>query len=616
MQVDLTTAGARPTSIRKSFADARVRARGASRQRARSGLLRLVYVASLVLVLSLGIGLAIIASEHVSGAAIGSAASADRALVDVALGDLGPVVAGDTMTPEAAEAAQAVLDRAVRTAGLEWATILGPDGEVRLTSGAGPDRGWSIPATDLTRPGALLVDGPRGTLLLETFPALIDGRLAATMQVARDGSPLLAAVDAARRDIAVGTAIGAIVLVAVLFLIFRGAQTRLDAQTEHLIESGRRDPLTGVLNHGAAVTAMVDALDGLVEHPVAIGLVDIDNFRRINEVHGHELGDRALHAVAATLTEQLAPPHAVGRSGPDEFVIVAPGLDGGELLALMTTARNRMAVIGLDASDGSRLPLTVSASVTVAPLHGRTPTELLSAAAITLSEVQSSGGDAVALTRLSYAELAQERRGSFAVLDGLVHAIDTRDRYTRRHSEDVARYALFLANQLGIEGEVLSAIHRAALLHDVGKIAVPNDILRKPGPLTSEETEIMKQHVLLGGALVRDLDDGELVAEGVLHHHERWDGAGYASGLSGEGIPLIARIIAVGDAFSAMTTSRPYRRALDTGEALQRLVGAADTQLDPRLVDVFVLAMESQRDPPNPSDERQPTHWLQMAPAL
>lgn len=616
MQVDLTTAGVRPTSMRGSFAAARVRARGASRQRARSGLLRLVYVASLVLVLSLGIGLAIIASEHVSAAVIGSAASADRALVDVALGDLGPVVAGDTMTPEAADTAQAVLDRAVRTAGLAWASILGPDGEVRLTSGTGPDQGWSVPVTDLTRPGGLLVDGPRGPLLLETFPALIDGRLAATMQVARDGTPLLAAVDAARRDIAVGTTIGAIVLVAVLFLIFRGAQSRLDAQTEHLIESGRRDPLTGVLNHGAAVTAMVDALDGLVEHPVAIGLVDIDNFRRINEVHGHELGDRALHAVAEVLTEQLGPPHAVGRSGPDEFVIVAPGIDGGELLALLTAARSRMALIGLDAGDGSRLPLTVSASVTVAPLHGRTPTELLSAAAITLSEVQSSGGDAVTLTRLSYAELAQERRGSFAVLDGLIRAIDTRDRYTRRHSEDVARYALFLANQLGIEDEVLSTIHRAALLHDVGKISVPNDILRKPGPLTREEMEIMKQHVLLGGALVRDLDDGELVAEGVLHHHERWDGAGYASGLSGEGIPLIARIIAVGDAFSAMTTSRPYRRALATGEALQRLVAAADSQLDPRLVDVFVLAMESQPDPPHPCDERQPTHWLQMEPVL
>ena len=590
-------------------------AAGSRYVRARSGLMRLVYVASLLLVLSLGLGLALIASEHVTSAAIGSAAAADHGLVDVALQDLGDVVAGDTMTDEAARAAQAVLDRVVRTAGLEWAAILTSDGGTKLQSGDGPGSGWTQPVINLSQPAAQFVDGRRGTVLLETFPAWIDGRLAAVVQIARDGTPLLASVEAARRDIAFGTGIGALVLIVVLFLIFRGAQRRLDTQTEQLIDSTRRDPLTGVLNHGAVVVALVDALDALVEHPVAVGLVDIDNFQRINEVHGHELGDRALRAVAGILTESVDPTHVVGRSGPDEFVVVAAGLDGTQLETALTAARSRMARLGLDAADGSRLPLTVSASVTLAPLHGRTPTELLSAAAMTLSEVKSAGGDAVALSRLSYAELAQERRGTFAVLDGLIQAIDTRDRYTRRHSEDVARYALFLANQLGIEDDLLIAIHRASLLHDVGKIAVPNDILRKPGALTSEELEIMKQHVVLGGALVRDLDDGELVAQGVLHHHERWDGSGYASALAGEAIPLIARIIAVADAFSAMTTTRPYRRALEAGEALQRLIAAADTQLDPRLVDVFVLAMESQGDTPQPSDERQPTHWLRLAPA-
>jgi diguanylate cyclase (GGDEF)-like protein/putative nucleotidyltransferase with HDIG domain len=587
----------------------------ASHRQARSGLMRLVFAASLVLVLGLGLGLAVIASEHVSSAAVGTATAADHALVAVALQDLGAVVSTSTMTEEAAGAAQAVLDRLVRTAGLEWATLLGPDGVMRAQAGQSPGPGWTQPMVDLSKPGALFVQVGSRPVLLETFPASIEGRLTAVVEIARDGAPLLAAVESARRDIAVGTAIGAIVLIAVLFLIFRGAQRRLDTQTEQLIEATRRDPLTGVLNHGAAVLALVDALDALVEQPVAIGLVDLDNFRRINEVHGHDLGDRALRAVAAILTESLDPAHVVGRSGPDEFVVVAPGLDGARLQARLMDARSKMVRLGLDAADGSRLPLTVSASVTLAPLHGRTPTELLSAAAMTLGEVKSAGGDAVAISRLSYAELAQERRGTFAVLDGLIQAIDTRDRYTRRHSEDVARYALFLANEFGIEDELLTAIHRAALLHDVGKIAVPNDILRKPGPLTSEEMEIMKQHVVLGGALVRDLDDGELVADGVLHHHERWDGTGYASGLSGDGIPLIARIIAVADAFSAMTTSRPYRRALEPGEALQRLVAAADTQLDPRLVDVFVIAMESQPDPPQASDERQPTHWLQLVAA-
>ena len=613
MQLDLTSERVMPAPVD----GVRPRDRPATRFRTgRSGLLRLVYVASLALVLALGIGLAFVASEHVSGVAIGTGAAADRALADALLKDLGSVMADGVANPTEVEAAQATLDAAVRTAGLKWAALMGPDGELRLLSGDPPDPRWAQPAADTSGPGAVLVDGSSGQVIVESFPAFIEGRLAAVVRIVRDAGPLLGAVDAARRDIAVGTAIGAVVLVVVLFLIFRGAQKRLDLQTEQLIESGRRDPLTGVLNHGAAISALVMALERQVEHPVAVGLIDVDNFRRVNETHGHGLGDRALLTVASILAETLDSGDVVGRSGPDEFVIVAPGLDGAAMLARLTAAKSRLDRVELEAVDGSRLPITVSAGVALAPLHGRTPTELLSAAAMTLGEVKASGGDAMAISRLSYDELAQERRGTYAVLDGLIQAIDTRDRYTRRHSEDVARYALFLAQQLGVDGELLAAIHHAALLHDIGKIAVPDDILRKPGPLLPDEMQIMEQHVILGSALVRDLDNGELVSQGVLHHHERWDGGGYAAGLSGEEIPFIARIISVADTFSAMTTSRPYRRALEPGEALHRLAAAADSQLDPRLVDVFVLAMESQRAAPAPSDKRQPSHWLRLEVAV
>ena len=264
---------------------------------------------------------------------------------------------------------------------------------------------------------------------------------------------------------------------------------------------------------------------------------------------------------------------------------------------------------------GDRLPLTVSVGIGVAPLHGRTATELLSAVAVSLGEAKTGGGDQLVVSRLSYAELAQERWTTFSILDGLVNAIDARDRYTRHHSEDVARYALFLAREVGLDQAQQAALHSASLLHDVGKIAVPDDILRKPGHLTPEEMEVVKQHVELGGMLVRDLASAEVVADGVRHHHERWDGSGYPDGLAGEEISLFARIIAVADAFSAMTTSRPYRHALTTGVALERLSAAAGTQLDPRLVDVFVLAMETQAEPPMPSDARLPSFWLAPVPA-
>jgi HD-GYP domain-containing protein (c-di-GMP phosphodiesterase class II) len=138
----------------------------------------------------------------------------------------------------------------------------------------------------------------------------------------------------------------------------------------------------------------------------------------------------------------------------------------------------------------------------------------------------------------------------------------------------------------------------------VGKIGIPDAILRKPGPLTTDEYAIVKQHVWLGAAIVRDLPNVEAIRAGVRHHHERWDGNGYLDGLAGEAIPLIARIVSVCDAFSAMTTTRPYRKALSVAEALERLEGAAGSQLDPRLVTAFVAGIRTASDAPRPGDGR------------
>ena len=205
---------------------------------------------------------------------------------------------------------------------------------------------------------------------------------------------------------------------------------------------------------------------------------------------------------------------------------------------------------------------------------------------MTLEEAKASGGNAIRVAGRSPRRTRASR--SFDVLQGLVLAVDTKDRYTKRHSEDVARYASSSAEQLGLDAELLETIQVAGLLHDVGKIGIPDDILRKPGKLTAEEYAVVKQHVALGDMIVRDLPDVETVRAGIRHHHERWDGNGYLDGLAGEEIPLIGRILAVGDAFSAMTTTRPYRKALSLSEALRRLEDAAGTQLDARLVELFV----------------------------
>jgi len=138
----------------------------------------------------------------------------------------------------------------------------------------------------------------------------------------------------------------------------------------------------------------------------------------------------------------------------------------------------------------------------------------------------------------------------------------------------------------------------------VGKIGIPDGVLRKPGKLTVEEYEIVKQHVTLGDQIVRDLPDIELIRAGIRHHHERWDGAGYLTRLAGEEIPLVARILSVADAFSAMTTTRPYRKALSVDETITRLEDAAGSQLDEKLVIAFVSGLRSAADPPLPGQIR------------
>jgi diguanylate cyclase (GGDEF)-like protein/putative nucleotidyltransferase with HDIG domain len=341
---------------------------------------------------------------------------------------------------------------------------------------------------------------------------------------------------------------------------------------------------------------------------LGVALIDIDNFRLLNDNHGHPAGDTALVSVMDLLRRHV--PHGIvaGRYGPDEFLLVAPSDTVAELEPVVERVRAALVDLSLQfETTTEKLPVTISAGLCTYPENGASVTALLSAAARTLEEAKNSGGDAILIAGI---EAEEEAATGFDVLQGLVIAIDTKDRYTKRHSDDVARYAVFLAERLGLDPEVIRTIQLAGLLHDIGKIGIPDPILRKPGRLTAAEYNIVKQHVALGDMIVRDVPDVELVRAGIRHHHERWDGDGYLHRLEGEAIPLIARILAVGDAFSAMTTTRPYRKALDVKEALTRLEDASGSQLDAQLVRLFVDGIQSVPNAPLPGvDVATPTLW-------
>jgi HD-GYP domain-containing protein (c-di-GMP phosphodiesterase class II) len=288
----------------------------------------------------------------------------------------------------------------------------------------------------------------------------------------------------------------------------------------------------------------------------------------------------------------------IGRYGPDEFLVVA---DAGQVVDLepaLVRVRTALADLSLQFEATERLPITVSAGLCTYPEHGASVTVLLASVAHVLEEAKVSGGDTIRVAGDAGTE--EPATSGFDILQGLVLAVDTKDRYTKRHSEDVARYGVFLARRLGLDPEVVRSIQVAGLLHDVGKIGIPDAVLRKPGKLTDAEYDIVKQHVALGDLIVRDVPDLDVVRAGIRHHHERWDGDGYLDRLAGEQIPLIARILAVGDAFSAMTTTRPYRKRLDLREALHRLEDASGTQLDEDLVRLFVEGIETDADAPLP----------------
>lgn len=442
------------------------------------------------------------------------------------------------------------------------------------------------------------------------------GEVVGVLAIARDADQLVATLDRSRAEIVLITLVAAGVVAVLLYLMFRAAQTRISRQTDQLIEAARRDSLTGLFSHGTISERLGEVVTaaGAGEARVAVALIDVDNFGLLNQSYGHRAGDMVLKRLAAALVSEFGQPFEVGRFGPDEFLVIAPPLVVNGLERRVERLRTTLKDLTLQFSNSEQLPVTVSAGLAIFPDHAPSLTDLISTVALTLNEAKSSGGDQVRMTDRTAHERADAR--GFDVLRGLVIAVDTKDRYTKRHSEDVARYASFIARRLQLGDNFESTVRLAGLLHDVGKIGIPDEILRKPGRLTEAENDVVKQHVALGDAIVRDLPNIEEVRAGIRHHHERWDGSGYLHALRAIDIPLIARILSVADVFSAMTTTRPYRKALPIAEALRRLEDAAGTQLDENLVRLFISGIETAPDAPLPGVETPARLWVPAQPTM
>ena len=348
------------------------------------------------------------------------------------------------------------------------------------------------------------------------------------------------------------------------------------------------DPLTGLGNHRHFHERLQRELTG-AEHesqPLTLCLVDIDDFKQINDRYGHPVGDRVLGQVAARLRQG----GESFRLGGDEFAVLLPGLDARDGVSVARSIVERVSAAQLD-GIGS---VTVSAGVATFPVQGVGRDELIRLADSALYWAKEDGKNRARTYEPALVELKQlqqlaegtDRAARYRAAASLAKAVDARDAYTGSHSERVSELAARIARQLGLDEPQVELTRLAASLHDLGKLAIPEEILRKPSALNESERLVLQRHPQIGHRMLESLGV-EPVADWVLHHHERWDGDGYPNRLRGDEIPLGARIIFVADAYDAMTSERVYRDPLSPRDALEELERCSGTQFDPSIVDAF-----------------------------
>jgi diguanylate cyclase (GGDEF)-like protein len=348
------------------------------------------------------------------------------------------------------------------------------------------------------------------------------------------------------------------------------------------------DPLTGLGNHRHFHERLQRELLRAEEEdvPLTLCFVDIDDFKKINDRFGHPSGDRVLSQVAGRLRQG----GEAFRLGGDEFALLLADHDEATALAAADSIVGRIGSLDL----GHIGHVTVSAGIATFPLQGHGRDELISLADSALYWAKEHGKNRVRVYRPDVVELAELKRlaagpdkaARYRAAASLAKAVDARDTYTGNHNERVGELAARVAKRVGLTPEQVELTRLAGSLHDLGKLAIPEELLRKPGTLTDSERLVLERHPQIGFRMLDSLGV-DPVADLVLHHHERWDGAGYPDGLSGEEIPLGARIIFVTDAYDAMVSDRVYRAKRSSEAALAELRRCAGSQFDPGIVAAF-----------------------------
>lgn len=380
-----------------------------------------------------------------------------------------------------------------------------------------------------------------------------------------------------------------------------GALIGIAVERAQLIEKMSRisitDELTGLFNHPQFEEVLESEIYRSRRYggPFSLVMVDLDGLKKHNEKFGQTSGDKVLKAFAQTLKAGLRKTDVACRYGNDKFSIILPVTDANRAKKVVECIRSIFSQMPEAEQTLGEQFLGLSAGIAEFPQVAVTADGLVCMAECALYYAKMRGGNRSALISDLEVQLTKEPYiERFREVYGIVEYVEARDPTTYGHSENVAITSELIGEALGLSLKELSDLRAAALLHDIGKVVMPDSILVKPCKLTEDEWQLMKTHSAKGAEIVGCIEGLENLTPIIRYHHERYDGTGYPDGLKGEEIPLGSRIISIADAYDTMISERPYSNAMPEERALNKLRQCAGTQFDPRLVNIFVFGVKIQ----------------------
>ncbi len=368
---------------------------------------------------------------------------------------------------------------------------------------------------------------------------------------------------------------------------------RLYARTERL---ARVDGLTSLLNR----RSLDETLTGEIGRHSRYGgvfsfiLIDLDSLKNINDNYGHLTGDELLRQVGGIIQNTIREADRAFRYGGDEFAIVLPQTSIESAFKVAERVRQQT----FARIEIGSIPISISLGLSSWPSDGITSGELVAAADAALYKAKRSGRNRSVCSTSSLSSVQLEsvniritegtESGALSTIYALAATVDNRDRHTHNHSKQVHDYAVAIGEKLGMNALEINRLGTCALLHDIGKIGINDELLHKKDKLTDEDWEVIKSHAKMGAAIVGHTKQLTPCVQGILHHHEKFDGSGYPDGLKGEQIPVESRILSIADSYATMTSSRVYSKTLTREAAIQEIKNGSGTQFDPELVQVFL----------------------------